>query len=114
MNERPVKPKQYFGKLLSIPEDKIDYTDSPPTTSADWEDAEVLLPVTPDEFRAIKKFIRDRRKNAEMPTAKADPEGIKKIASLGEQFQGKYLFDPPVLKDDPLVDIGHDPKNAKR
>src|SRR5689334_8328744 len=49
-----------------------------------------------------------------MPTAKADPEGIKKIASLGEQFQGKYLFDPPVLKDDPLVDIGHDPKNAKR
>jgi hypothetical protein len=61
MSTRPVKPKEYFRRLLDIPEDQIDYTDSPPTTAADWEDAEVLLSVTPAEFRAIKKFILTQR-----------------------------------------------------
>jgi hypothetical protein len=57
MSTRPLKPKEYFQRLLDIPEEQIDYTDSPPTTAADWEDAEVLFPVTPEEFHAIKKFI---------------------------------------------------------
>ncbi len=56
MNSRPVKPKEYFTKLFDIPEGEIDYTDSPPTTMAEWEDAEVLFPVTADEFRALKEF----------------------------------------------------------
>lgn len=61
MSTRPLKLKEYFQRLLDIPEDQIDYTDSPPTTAADWKDAEVLFPVTPEEFRAIKKFILTRR-----------------------------------------------------
>jgi len=61
MSTHPLKPKEYFQRLLDVPEDQIDYTDSPPTTAADWEDAEVLFPVTPEEFRAIKKFILTRR-----------------------------------------------------
>jgi hypothetical protein len=61
MATRTDKPKEYFAKLLDIPEDKIDYSDIPSTTAIDWENAEVLLPVTPEEFRAIKQFIRARR-----------------------------------------------------
>jgi hypothetical protein len=61
MSTRSLKPKEYFQRLLDVPEDQIDYTDSPPTTAADWEDAEVLFPVTREEFRAIKKFILARR-----------------------------------------------------
>ena len=61
MSTRPDKPKEYFAKLLEIPEEEIDYSEIPATTAAEWEDAEVLLPVTPEEFRAIKDFIRRRR-----------------------------------------------------
>ena len=38
MNTRPDKPKDYFAKLLEIPEDEINYSEIPPTTKADWED----------------------------------------------------------------------------
>jgi|GEM_PF-5789189 hypothetical protein len=61
MSTRADKPKKYFARLLDIPEDKIDYSEIPATTRADWEDAEVLFPVTADEFREIKKFIQTRR-----------------------------------------------------
>ena len=61
MSSRPDKPKAYFSKLLDVPDDAIDYSEIPPTTRADWEDAEVLFPVTYEEFEAIKRFIRDRR-----------------------------------------------------
>ncbi len=71
MSTRPIKPEEYFRKLLDIPEDQIDYTDSPPTTTADWEDAEILFPVTPEEFQAIKKFILTRRGKAQ-PSSPAE------------------------------------------
>jgi hypothetical protein len=61
MNTRPDKPKDYFSKLLDIPENEIDYREISPTTKADWADAEVLLPMTREEFRAIEEFIRERR-----------------------------------------------------
>jgi hypothetical protein len=61
MTTRPINPKEYFHKLLDIRDDDIDYADSPPTTAADWEGAEVLLPVTAEEFRAITEFILARR-----------------------------------------------------
>jgi hypothetical protein len=64
MNTRPDKPKGYFSKLLDTPEDEIDYSEIPPTTKTDWENAEVLFPVTFEEFRAIKQFIRKRRERA--------------------------------------------------
>ena len=53
---------RYFAKLLRTREEDIDYSDIPPTTRVDWEDAEVLLPVSEEEFRAIKQFISDRRR----------------------------------------------------
>jgi hypothetical protein len=62
MSTRPDKPLEYFSKLLDVPDDKIDYSEVPATTAADWQDAEVLLPVTPEEFRAIKQFLRSRRR----------------------------------------------------
>jgi hypothetical protein len=64
MNTRPDKPREYFAKLLDIPEDAIDYAEIPPTTTADWQNAELLLPVTREEFNAIKQFIRARRQRA--------------------------------------------------
>jgi predicted transcriptional regulator/uncharacterized DUF497 family protein len=63
MATRADKPKEYFAELLDLPEDKIDYRDIPPTTAADWEDAEVLLPLTAEEFTAVSRFIRVRREN---------------------------------------------------
>ena len=57
MSKRPDKRKEYFAKLLDIPEEAIDYSEIPPTTAADWAGAEVLLPVTAEEFQAIKQFI---------------------------------------------------------
>jgi hypothetical protein len=61
MSTRADKPKEYFVKLLDIPEEEIDYSDIPPTTVSDWEEAEVLLPVTIEEFHTIKEFVRRRR-----------------------------------------------------
>ena len=55
------KPREYFAKLLNVPEEKIDYSEIPATTPADWEDAEVLLPVSAEEFKAIQEFIQHRR-----------------------------------------------------
>lgn len=64
MSTRADKPKEYFAKLLNTPEDKIDYSQIPATTRADWENAEVLFPVTADEFREIRKFIEARRERS--------------------------------------------------
>ena len=61
MNTRTDKPKGYFARLFDTPEAEIDYSDIPPTTMADWKDAEILLPVTAEEFQSIKQFIRRRR-----------------------------------------------------
>jgi hypothetical protein len=64
MTTREDKPREYFAKLLDIPEDEIDYSEVPGTATADWEEAEVLFPVTAEEFQAIKRFIRERRAHA--------------------------------------------------
>jgi hypothetical protein len=61
MSTRPDKPEEYFAKFLDTPEEEIDYSEIPPTTTADWEAAEVLLPVTVEEFRAIKQFVHRLR-----------------------------------------------------
>jgi hypothetical protein len=61
MNTRRDKPREYFAKLLNVPEEKIDYSEIPATTPVDWEDAEVLLPVSAEEFKAIQEFIQHRR-----------------------------------------------------
>ena len=61
MNTRRDKPREYFATLLNVPEEKIDYSEIPETTPADWEDAEVLLPVSAEEFKAIQEFIQHRR-----------------------------------------------------
>jgi hypothetical protein len=67
MSTRAIKPREYFKALLDMPEEKINYSEIPATTKADWEDAEVLLPVTAEEFEAIKTFIRQRRAAQETP-----------------------------------------------
>lgn len=61
MKQRPLKPRQYFLKLVDTPEGNIDYSESPLTTKADWENAEVLFPVTRQELEAVKQFIQERR-----------------------------------------------------
>ena len=69
MSTRPDKPKEYFTKLLSASEADIDYSEVPATDRGDWADAEALLPVTPEEFLAIRDFLRIRRQR---DTAVAD------------------------------------------
>ena len=69
MNTREDKPKEYFVKLLNIPEIEVDYRETPATSRADWEDAEVLLPVSLEEFRAIQEFIQDRRRRQKINAA---------------------------------------------
>ena len=64
MNSRPDKPREYFARLLDVEEDEIDYSEIPATEAADWEDAEVLMPVSAEEFRAVKQFIWRRRQEA--------------------------------------------------
>lgn len=68
MKQHPLKPRQYFSKLVDVPEADIDYSDNPPTAKADWDDAEVLFPVSAEELDAIKRFIRERR------LERADPQ----------------------------------------
>ena len=65
MTSRADKPREYFAPLLDLADDKIDYAEIPATTAADWQDAEVLLPVTAEEFHAIQEFISDRRRNGQ-------------------------------------------------
>ena len=62
MSTRTDRPPEYFAKLLDQPDEDIDYSEIPATTRADWQDAEVLLPVTAEEFRAIKEFVLSRRR----------------------------------------------------
>jgi hypothetical protein len=70
MNTRADKPKEYFAKLLDVTDEEINYSEVPPTTASDWENAEVLLPVTVEEFQAIRQFIRRRREhNGPSPSA---------------------------------------------
>lgn len=64
MNSRPDKPREYFARLLDVKEADIDYSEIPATDAADWEDAEVLIPVSAEEFRAVKQFIWRRRQDA--------------------------------------------------
>jgi len=73
MNTRKDKPREYFARLLDIPDEEIDYREIPPTERHDWDDAEVLLPVTAEEFRAIKKFLRERRQRDQLPDQEASP-----------------------------------------
>lgn len=64
MSTRADKPREYFAKLLDQRDEEIDFSEVPATARADWEDAEVLLPVTAEEFRAIKEFVHDRRRSS--------------------------------------------------
>ena len=72
MSIRPDKPRKYFAKLLDAPDDEIDYSDIPATAAADWQDAEVLLPVTAEEFRAISDFLQRRRRQSGDETSHAN------------------------------------------
>jgi hypothetical protein len=72
MSTRPDKPREYFAKLLDTPDDEIDYSDIPATAAADWQDAEVLLPVTAEEFRAIRDFLQSRRRQSGDETSHAN------------------------------------------
>jgi hypothetical protein len=73
MATRPDKPREYFSKLLDLPDEEIDYSEIPATAAADWQDAEVLLPVTPEEFRAIKEFVQNRRWPGRVQARPEDP-----------------------------------------
>ena len=69
MFTRPDKPKEYFAKLLDVTDEQIDYSEVSSTIVADWENAEVLLPVTAEEFQTIRRFVRRREHNRPSPSA---------------------------------------------
>jgi hypothetical protein len=64
MSTRADKPRKYFARLLDTPEEDIDYREIPATIRTDWQDSEVLLPVTEKEFLAIENFLRTHRPKA--------------------------------------------------
>jgi hypothetical protein len=55
------KLRAFLDELYAMPESAVDYQSAPKTTASDWDDAEVLLPVTRGEFNAIQEFIAERR-----------------------------------------------------
>ena len=61
MKARADQPKEHFARLLDVADDRIDYGEIPATAAVDWKNAEVLLPVSAEKFRAIGQFIRARR-----------------------------------------------------
>ena len=66
--------KAFLDDLCAMPDSAVDYQNAPRTTAEDWADAEVLLPVTRDEFDAIQDFIAARR--AERTAGPAHPAGV--------------------------------------
>ncbi len=61
MATKPTKPRSYFAKFLATKDEAIDYSESPPTTSADWENAEILLPVDRKTFKEVEAKLKRRR-----------------------------------------------------
>jgi predicted transcriptional regulator len=107
MTTRTVKPKEYFAKLLDMPEDEIDYREIPRSTAGDWEDAEVLLPLTAEEFTAVLHFLRARRGGDHRPDCPAVPipksitpeyliclEDGKKLKLLKRHLRSAYNLTP--------------------
>lgn len=87
MTTRRDKPREYFAKLLDSSKEEIDYSEIPPTTRADWENAEVILPITAEEFRRILRFIRYRRQRDTETLARAR-EGNSMRAALAALISG--------------------------
>ena len=62
--KRDPKIEAFLDELDAMSDDAIDWEASPKTTAADWEDAEVLLPVDRETFRAVEAFVAKRRQRA--------------------------------------------------
>ena len=99
MSTRVDKPREYFAKFLDGSEGEIDYREIPATAAADWEDAEVLLPVTGNEFRAIEKFIWTHRPKDMSPSHTYDlfAEAIKRRKQIICTYNGHYRELCPVI-----------------
>lgn len=99
MSTREDKPREYFARLLDLSEDDIDYREIPATTAADWADAEVLLPVTEKEFRAIERFIWTHRPEDASPsdTYKLFAEAIRAQKQIVCTYNGYYREICPII-----------------
>jgi hypothetical protein len=99
MSIRVDKPREYFSKLLDVPEGEIDYREIPATTAADWNDAEVLFPVTQNEFHAIERFIWTHRPEEMTPshTYKLFAEAIKNYKQIVCTYNGRYREFCPII-----------------
>lgn len=108
MSTRVDKPREYFSKFLDTPEAKIDYREIPATTAADWSDAEVLLPVTQNEFRAIERFIWTHRPEEMAPsrTYELFAEAIKNQKQIICTYNGRHRELCPII-------LGHKDRQEK-
>jgi hypothetical protein len=99
MSTRVDKPREYFSKLLDVPEAEINYREIPATTAADWDDAEVLLPVTQSEFRAIERFIWTHRPEemTPSPTYNLFAEAIKNQKQITCTYNGHHRELCPII-----------------
>ena len=99
MSTRVDKPREYFSKLLDVPEAEINYREIPATTAADWDDAEVLLPVTQSEFRAIERFIWTHRPEEMTPshTYNLFAEAIKNQKQITCTYNGRHRELCPII-----------------
>lgn len=62
--ERDPEVEAFLQDLDAMPDGEIDWETSPKTTAADWEDAEVLLPVDRETFRAVEAFLAKRKERS--------------------------------------------------
>jgi len=59
MGARLDKSREYFAKLLGTPEEAVDYSEIPPATAVDRNDAEILLRVTAEGSKRSGNLLGD-------------------------------------------------------
>ena len=59
--DRDPEVEAFLREHDAMPDEKIDWETSPKTPAADWEDAEVLLPVDRETFHAVEAFPAKRK-----------------------------------------------------
>jgi hypothetical protein len=64
VDDRP--PRVDWERLRNGPS-SADLRELPATVAADWEDAELLIPIDEETYREFRAFLAERRKSAPSP-----------------------------------------------
>ena len=59
-------PRVDWERLKEGPSE-ADLAELPATTEADWQDAELLIPIDPETYREFREFLNKRRRQVGRP-----------------------------------------------